>query len=428
MAYEPPVKLPWYPTRWADSAPNAPAVPIPGTVYRKSNASATDMGRGQRFDQVYESSLNNQFYWAVHANMQISQQCGIPFWDNSSPYLNGALTVGRDGKVYQAQRDIPANNSVQPGTNEQYWSTPQFGGEGGLVDLSNYIEWTDQIHYYVVDPNNGNDNNDGLTSAKAKKTIAGALAAAGHFYYNQGTNINLTLMPGNYGQPYITGGSVPMNCTVVMNGQSSGVIFNGLTFSDSVSAVLLGQMSFNNAGGTAGLQVANRAVVQLGSTGNSGRAGRFYFTNSSANACVYVNTGGVFNVMKTDMEFNNSTAGSGCITVTNASSCEITNVGFYSGGNFGSVFRAVNSGSIYIGGPITCGTRAGASATVSDAVCYGWNNGSVYNVGTWTSGGTWTGKKAKAFVNGSVCSVPANPAIPGSGIEETKGGAVYNIT
>lgn len=106
---------------WAEEAQTTiPTRPISGMAYRDPDA---EFSTGQQFDSLGESSRWNQLLYLLSGLIMEMGRFGIMPWSSTQPYQKGALCLGPDGNVWQAQKDLPAspNNPVRPGSDLASW-------------------------------------------------------------------------------------------------------------------------------------------------------------------------------------------------------------------------------------------------------------------------------------------------------------------
>lgn len=106
---------------WAEKAQTTiPTRPISGMAYRDPDA---EFSTGQQFDSLGESSRWNQALYLLSGLIMEVARFGIMPWSSAQPYQKGALCLGPDGNVWQAQKDLPAipANPVRPGSDPASW-------------------------------------------------------------------------------------------------------------------------------------------------------------------------------------------------------------------------------------------------------------------------------------------------------------------
>jgi len=90
-----------------------PVFPTPGSGYRKEPLISADIENGWEFSTKVDSSVHNEVMFIVTSLLQqIAQQGGLS-WCATTAYVQGATTIGSDGKKYKA---VIANLNVDPTT------------------------------------------------------------------------------------------------------------------------------------------------------------------------------------------------------------------------------------------------------------------------------------------------------------------------
>ena len=110
-----------------DAQTSIPTQPVSGIAYRDTDA---EFESGQKYDSLGESSRWNQMLYLLTGLMSELTAFGILPWAAAQPYSKGALCIGSDGTLWQAQIDIAASptNPVPPGTDDNVWSRPKIFG------------------------------------------------------------------------------------------------------------------------------------------------------------------------------------------------------------------------------------------------------------------------------------------------------------
>ena len=100
-----------------DAQTSIPTQPVSGIAYRDT---AAEFESGQKYDSLGESSRWNQMLYLLTGLMSELTAFGI----------KGALCIGSDGSLWQAQIDIEATstNPIAPGTDDSVWATPEISG------------------------------------------------------------------------------------------------------------------------------------------------------------------------------------------------------------------------------------------------------------------------------------------------------------
>lgn len=109
-----------------DALTEIPATPIPGIAYRNASLSAADFEAGQKYSNVYESSLYNQQNYLLSAYGSMVGKYGVLPFQIGQPYAESGRCIGPDGKLYRALQDIAADTSPFPvpgqAGSEDYWA------------------------------------------------------------------------------------------------------------------------------------------------------------------------------------------------------------------------------------------------------------------------------------------------------------------
>ncbi|GAB7504265.1 hypothetical protein Bwad004_07790 [Bilophila wadsworthia] len=110
-----------------DAQTSIPTQPVSGIAYRDT---AAEFETGQKYDSLGESSRWNQLLYLLTGLTSELANFGILPWSAAQPYSKGALCIGSDGTLWQAQIDIAASptNPVPPGTDDNIWSRPKISG------------------------------------------------------------------------------------------------------------------------------------------------------------------------------------------------------------------------------------------------------------------------------------------------------------
>ncbi|EFV46015.1 hypothetical protein HMPREF0179_00197 [Bilophila wadsworthia 3_1_6] len=114
---------------WGKNAQTTiPTQPVSGIAYRDTDA---EFESGQKYDSLGESSRWNQLLYLLSGLSEECSRFGILPWSSAQPYSKGALCIGPDGSLWQAQVAIAVNptNPVTPGTNPAIWDVPLFKGK-----------------------------------------------------------------------------------------------------------------------------------------------------------------------------------------------------------------------------------------------------------------------------------------------------------
>lgn len=114
---------------WGKNAQTTiPTQPVSGIAYRDTDA---EFESGQKYDSLGESSRWNQLLYLLSGLSGECSRFGILPWSSAQPYSKGALCIGPDGSLWQAQVAIAVNptNPVTPGTNPAIWDVPLFKGK-----------------------------------------------------------------------------------------------------------------------------------------------------------------------------------------------------------------------------------------------------------------------------------------------------------
>ena len=110
-----------------DAQTSIPTQPVSGIAYRDTDA---EFESGQKYDSLGESSRWNQMLYLLTGLMSELTAFGILPWSAAQPYSKGALCIGFNGVLWQAQIDIVPNptNPVVPGTDNSVWASPEIPG------------------------------------------------------------------------------------------------------------------------------------------------------------------------------------------------------------------------------------------------------------------------------------------------------------
>lgn len=123
-----------------DAQTSIPTQPVSGIAYRDTDA---EFESGQKYDSLGESSRWNQMLYLLSGLSGECSRFGILPWSSAQPYSKGALCIGPDGSLWQAQVAIAVNptSPVTPGTNPAIWDVPLFKGKkaGGNIPPGSVI-------------------------------------------------------------------------------------------------------------------------------------------------------------------------------------------------------------------------------------------------------------------------------------------------
>ena len=110
-----------------DAQTNIPTQPVSGIAYRDT---AAEFESGQEYASLGESSRWDQMLYLLTGLMSELTAFGILPWSAAQPYSKGALCIGSDGSLWQAQIDIEATstNPIAPGTDDSVWARPELSG------------------------------------------------------------------------------------------------------------------------------------------------------------------------------------------------------------------------------------------------------------------------------------------------------------
>lgn len=276
----------------------------------------------------------------ISQDFAFRQDGGIWAWSALADYDTQRVVRGSDGLLYwSVQPSGPelASGAVDPTSDDgTYWASPSVKtmASTDASDAAASTAWVNQWATSVlqspssvyVDAVNGDDSNDGLTAATAKKTISAAyslLSAPGKLSSGYP---NVYLAAGTYSDNII---STPLNSDVMVTGPSSGS-----------PAIVPGILVYNNQtlriGGsiqcTGSVQVSRSGVLRMENGLN------LSFHNWSGAQSIYVYSGG-------------------CIYVADGSSVAISYTGTCSATNatvratYGAKF--VSFGTITFSGSVT---------------------------------------------------------------------------
>ena len=104
---------------WAYGAPNAPASPVQGTTYAKSNIAEAEVNNGQPYNEPGDSAKYNEILMRLTTLMDLVEQYGILPWCPTIDYPMGAESTGSDGNIYISQINPNLNND--PVASSGYW-------------------------------------------------------------------------------------------------------------------------------------------------------------------------------------------------------------------------------------------------------------------------------------------------------------------
>ena len=262
----------------------------------------------------------NGIFNTMSQSIRFGQEGGIWAWDATVDYAANRVVLGSDGLLYwsvaQSGPNVGGAQNPTTDTSHTYWGTMPMVSPG-VLDVSSKLATTKWVHDAIgpaslyVDPANGNNANDGLTQAKAVKTITQALALANTRFGEQ-TKIYLT----------------------------AGTYTESLSFYDTpfVSFVLQGNVTIS------GNIIISRTEIQI--NGNY----TLTVTSTSGNCVEVINSGAIFCGVDIVINASNGEAGIrinrnavGLFTKTTTINCSnIT----------GSALYATNSGMFILQGAV----------------------------------------------------------------------------
>lgn len=210
---------------WGKNAQTTiPTQPVSGIAYRDTDA---EFETGQKYDSLGESSRWNQLLYLLSGLSEECSRFGILPWSSAQPYGKGALCIGPDGSLWQAQVAIAVNptSPVTPGTNPAIWDVPLFKGKKAGGDTPPGLV----IPFYSVnlgDPDNRNPIFWGESEPDTGWLICdgGSDGRGGSVPDLRGKFVMCSAYSGDAGQ---TGGAASVTPTVsVQNATQGGSIGN----------------------------------------------------------------------------------------------------------------------------------------------------------------------------------------------------------
>jgi hypothetical protein len=243
----------------------------------------------------------NGIFNTMTQSERFTQEGGVWAWDATVDYGTNRVVLGSDGLLYWsiAQSGPNVGGAQDPTADDgTYWQAP-YAKTMPALDSSDAVattRWARQTlsgATLYVNGSSGSDTNDGLSSAKAVKTIGQALALAGSrfsackIYIAASTYTeNITISSANIefalqGNIVISGSlTVQKSSVVVFNGSHSLRVTGG--FASSLS-----QVEFHVSSLTVEslLEIANSSYVYFGCTVSA--------SNSSAGDVIVLQTGSI---------------------------------------------------------------------------------------------------------------------------------------
>ena len=233
-----------------DAQTTIPTQPVSGIAYRDTDA---EFETGQKYDSLGESSRWNQLLYLLSGLSEECSRFGILPWSSAQPYNKGALCIGPDGSLWQAQVAIAANptNPVTPGTNPAIWDVPLFKGKkaGGDTPPGSVIP------FYSVNLG-GPDNRNPIFWGESEPDTGwlicdgGSDGQGGSVPDLRGKFIMCSSYSGDAGQ---TGGAASVTPTVSVQNATQGGSIGNTTATGKVSV----------SGTNVGVQGTTLSVAQL---------------------------------------------------------------------------------------------------------------------------------------------------------------------
>ena len=238
---------------WGKNAQTTiPTQPVSGIAYRDTDA---EFESGQKYDSLGESSRWNQLLYLLSGLSEECSRFGILPWSSAQPYSKGALCIGPDGSLWQAQVAIAVNptNPVTPGTNPAIWDVPLFKGKkaGGDTPPGSVIP------FYSVNlggPDNRNPIFWGQSEPDTGWLICdgGSDGRGGSVPDLRGKFVMCSTYSGDAGQ---TGGAASVTPTVSVQNATQGGSIGNTTATGNVGV----------SGTNVGVQGTTLSVAQLAS-------------------------------------------------------------------------------------------------------------------------------------------------------------------
>lgn len=127
------------PDTWARLAQTIiPEPPVNGTSYRNTAMGAAVVNQGWPYNVAVPSEYHNQIMYLITSLIQLLEQSGVLPWCATTAYVQGALTLGSDNKIYMA---LQTSTNKDPTTQPAYWKSFE------LLILANlkYGNWTSKL-------------------------------------------------------------------------------------------------------------------------------------------------------------------------------------------------------------------------------------------------------------------------------------------
>ena len=101
-----------------------PQTPVPGTSYRDTSMTATQVKAGWPFKTIVDSGKFNQALFQYSTICSQIEKYGFLPWSSLTNYVAGSLCLGSDGVIYQAKQNTgPSSTAKDPTTDtaNTYW-------------------------------------------------------------------------------------------------------------------------------------------------------------------------------------------------------------------------------------------------------------------------------------------------------------------
>ena len=204
---------------------------------------------------VPRNDMNGVLNW-LSQDFSFRQDGGVWAWSALADYDTQRVVRGSDGLLYMsvAQSGPGVAAGAQDPTADtahDYWISPKVpmmpadDSSDSAASTAWVYTWNNSNTVpatLYVDPVNGDDSNDGTTSATAKKTISGVLAVIGDKSKTVAANIDIYLAAGTYTESL----TVSLRTAVSYHGVD-GVIVPGITTLSSQRIDLYGTITLTGS-------------------------------------------------------------------------------------------------------------------------------------------------------------------------------------
>lgn len=134
--------------QWAKEADVViPPTPLTGRTYRKVDLTREDAEKGQPYDEIWESSRNNQKDFEISGVALQASKLGITVWSPLEDYMPGSIQLGTDGVPYRCM--IAHGSQTQDPMTAGLMIGPK--DPANLENTGEDLWWVTLSHYLLMD-------------------------------------------------------------------------------------------------------------------------------------------------------------------------------------------------------------------------------------------------------------------------------------